>query len=590
MDVVVMTEVQSPFHKLANLPAIRALVKDYVACFWNCATSPGDTYAGTAILCRRNPNSVLFGFHSSLGKDLEGRLITVRFNDCTIVGVYCPAQPDKNCLFLQLLNKHVALEQQFAVTFVVGDMNCPRTDQDISKYSPWIPKINKKTCDQIHMDMPAADKEMFLQNADPWIEARVHLNCLLHDRKLKDLGEDQHQFTWFPEPTTSNQNRQCGMRIDMMLAPVHCVRYATVQVLSHIKGSDHRPLVMDIATSYAQPTPASDAHDADHIANTLQMSQLSLAQEVSYIGQLARSYTDSEPMPTESCYESCEPFGIIQTKTIHDKTTKDAMTGDKSSDLNFETGCPPEDQKGFQLSDASLLKSILFLYNDASTIGIRVRVSVGRSSIICVLVDTGSTFNLLEYNFAKENIHDFKTRFSKRDMAPLTLGDGSMALQPCGIIEDVTLMFERSLGKYKTSSSTFVVIRGLPDLAIIGHDFFLSSHLTKGGRCPNAEISYARQSIRLGHIHIPWAYCDDSRQSSFGSQCKVYKAATNLLYSAQETRLPAQSITQVRAIFRDGQVRGKAWGIFHDISPQDLLAASSPASDIYRQQVTWTCG
>jgi hypothetical protein len=50
--------------------------------------------------------------------------------------------------------------------------------------------------------------------------------------------------------------------------------------------------------------------------------------------------------------------------------------------------------------------------------------------IIAALVDTGSTHNLVEYNFAKRSIPDFATRFFAVDMPPLTLGDDSSSMIP----------------------------------------------------------------------------------------------------------------------------------------------------------------
>ena len=62
----------------------------------------------------------------------------------------------------------------------------------------------------------------------------------------------------------------------------------------------------------ALPCPTNNNHDIDHIANTLQLSDLSLEQEVSYLAKIARNYIQNEIIPTETCYASCEPFGIIQ--------------------------------------------------------------------------------------------------------------------------------------------------------------------------------------------------------------------------------------------------------------------------------------
>ena len=46
------------------------------------------------------------------------------------------------------------------------------------------------------------------------------------------------------------------------------------------------------------------------------------------------------------------------------------------------------------------------------------------------------------------------------------------------------------------------------------------------------------------------------------------KAASNLLYALRDTRIPAQSITRVQAVFTERVLTEIVWGVFHDIAPQ----------------------
>jgi exonuclease III len=39
----------------------------------------------------RQPLKVIFGFHAGIPVDSEGRIITARFTDCSVILVYAPA-------------------------------------------------------------------------------------------------------------------------------------------------------------------------------------------------------------------------------------------------------------------------------------------------------------------------------------------------------------------------------------------------------------------------------------------------------------------------------------------------------------------
>jgi hypothetical protein len=88
-DVLVLTEIKSSLEKLRQIPLLWNRIAQYHYCFWSiCEYSSG--YAGTCVLTQRPPLSVKFGFNDDGPPEIEGRLVTVRFTDATIVGTYAP--------------------------------------------------------------------------------------------------------------------------------------------------------------------------------------------------------------------------------------------------------------------------------------------------------------------------------------------------------------------------------------------------------------------------------------------------------------------------------------------------------------------
>ena len=549
LDVLILTEVQSPFHKLACLPMVRTLLQSYEVSFWNAATKPNATYSGTAILCRKRPSSVLFGFHASAGQDHQGRIITVRFSDCSIVGVYCPAVPHDNIAFIQSLSKHVEVEQCTLPTFVVGDMNCPRTAQDISEYSPWVYQMNKK---ELERSNPDSNGDAWLRSNDPWQELKPHFEAFLLARALCDIGQNSGRYTWFPEPTRHSQIKRIGMRIDFALSPKQ-FSSCTLSILSHVRGSDHRPVVMDISV---KSISSDDALRNNQLSMTVPQSGKALKDELTFIKLLTNlciedsndSNDQEDIVDTNSSYPD---FGTISSKT----NPETIILPMSKTDPDSSTFTP--------ITQEGIKGGIFKIYNESRTIGIRVRLRLELSNIITALIDTGSTHTLVQYKFAEAHISNFKSRFKPMEMEALILGDGSRSLKPLGYVDHVKLHFEKSNDKYVLTTTTVVIVRGLPDDIIIGHEFFLRSHKHEGvGNGPRAEISYARQSLRLGHIHIPWAYYNDG-----DVRYSKLQASTDLVYAQGDTRLPAQAITQVQTRYRE-QLTTATWGIFHDISPQ----------------------
>jgi len=151
-DILGLTEVQAGFKDLHSIPALRAYMTQYAFSFWCCSTIGPEGQncfgqAGVALMCRRRPSHAFFGFDKALkpalDTDTQGRLITLVFLDYVIFHLYVPAKPAQMLEFYKKLTTHVknTMETFKLPCIMMGDLNCPFTEEDISDSRPWIQPI-----------------------------------------------------------------------------------------------------------------------------------------------------------------------------------------------------------------------------------------------------------------------------------------------------------------------------------------------------------------------------------------------------------------------------------------------------------------
>ena len=139
--ILAIQEVQSDFESLRKAPEIWPHLSRYKYGFWNLCTLPDKKgYAGTVIFTLSRPHTVSFGFPGYT--DSAGRVITLRFNDVTIINVYHhsigPNSDHAPRLELdKLLYSHVKNEQAIETVICICDFNVPHSDKDISEKRPW---------------------------------------------------------------------------------------------------------------------------------------------------------------------------------------------------------------------------------------------------------------------------------------------------------------------------------------------------------------------------------------------------------------------------------------------------------------------
>jgi hypothetical protein len=147
---------------------------------------------------------------------------------------------------------------------------------------------------------------------------------------------------------------------------------------------------------------------------------------------------------------------------------------------------------------------------DTSQTRIKVpaRFSEGQDDVL-IVVDTGSTYNLIDENFATLFITDHERSIRTTNIPALTLGDGTTRMKPIGIVKGVRFRFLDTNGHPVNRTSDFIVMNPLVEGVILGHQFFIQGHEgstanPSGDDAP--EISYRQQSITFGERQIPWCY------------------------------------------------------------------------------------
>ncbi|KAG9106331.1 hypothetical protein FRC07_008869 [Ceratobasidium sp. 392] len=136
-DILVLTET-----KVSDKPADPLLAKKYPHQYWSMAGKKG--YAGTAVLSKHKPLSTSFTLDSDPSlkpaldhEDVKGRLVTLEFENCWVIGTYVPNAGDG----LKSMDRKVAWQVAFeahlrkldAIKPVIwtGDLNVAPTAKDL---------------------------------------------------------------------------------------------------------------------------------------------------------------------------------------------------------------------------------------------------------------------------------------------------------------------------------------------------------------------------------------------------------------------------------------------------------------------------
>lgn len=197
--------------------------------FWNSAQKKG--YSGVAIASRLAPLSVTRGIGIA-EHDTEGRVLTAEYPDFFLVNVYTPNSQDE----LRRLEYRMEWEKAFRdyvmkldrnkPVIICGDLNVAHKEIDLRN-----PKTNRK-------------------NPGFTDEERGCMTTLLDsgfvDTFRHFYPDMEEAYSWWSYRNRARE-KNIGWRIDYFLVSERLVpRLRSADILGHIYGSDHCPVLLEV--------------------------------------------------------------------------------------------------------------------------------------------------------------------------------------------------------------------------------------------------------------------------------------------------------------------------------------------------------
>jgi len=200
--------------------------------YWNTGEQSG--YAGVLTLSKYKPINVIRGIDNE-DFDNEARAITLEFDEYFIVNIYIPSSVNKslaryyfriefdNALYTFIENLKAAKP-----VIICGDFNVAHKYIDIN--------AGNLRNEENPPGFKAEEREGF--------EKLLSLGFI---DSFRHLHPDSRTYTWFSKYKTKERRIDFGSRIDYFLVEEEFIdRVKSCTVNSHIKGSDHCPISLDI--------------------------------------------------------------------------------------------------------------------------------------------------------------------------------------------------------------------------------------------------------------------------------------------------------------------------------------------------------
>lgn len=193
-------------------------------------------YAGSALLCKEKPLSILKGFHpDSKMQDDEGRVMTAEFDKLFVVACYIPnASTDlkrldwKTKTWMQALKSHIQTLSMSKPTILTGDLNVCLEDIDLAR-----PKEN------LNKTAGFTDQE------------RDSMRDMATQLDLKDTWRQMHpelqRYTYFSYRFNC-RSKNLGWRLDYFYCPAELLtKVLSCEIREAVWGaSDHVPLLLTL--------------------------------------------------------------------------------------------------------------------------------------------------------------------------------------------------------------------------------------------------------------------------------------------------------------------------------------------------------
>ena len=440
-DILVLTEIRCKVDQLFSYEDfwLALETRGYRYCAWHSARDGvlKHGYAGVAILSKLAPISFIFGFQND--EDTEGRVLTIRFKDALLIGAYCPARPECMQSFLESLKNHNQLLKRSLglPVFLVGDINMIGAKSDAIEHS--IPYPNATQMCQDYFNTLIFNMGL------------IDSALIPNSNSAYDAVNSSKNVTWYERP----HRPKFGMRIDYILVPHQfsslVQNYARLAVI----GSDHLPIICTILSESGEKREVTPLISRNGLYNLLNLAGVSPMQQ---------------PVLTQN---DCKMLRAL------DKLMLDL----------------PMTQPKFALYYAELLPLKI------KTSSIRIEVRVGYWRYANALIDTGSTYCLIDRKILDDILATMPTAGKVTEINPilLSLGDGSTAskVNP-NAVTMLDVYFQTREGYEISVCQKFFVCPELNELLVIGHRFF------QDNRGNGADLSYENNSLLLKGMQLPW--------------------------------------------------------------------------------------
>ena len=271
-DVLFLSEVKCALASIGRPWELRHALAalGYKHVYWNaCSIEAMKGNWGCALISKIKPISIRVGMGDD-NADPQGRTITARFTDATIIGTYSPCskmdegESDARIAYDAAMRTHHTAEIHAQPTFGIGDYNVAPNSKDST-----LQRFQQQSCPSTKPSERRA-------------HARLLTSAGLDDAYVRLLPPHADPgFTWAANIAAGKRlfGREWRMRIDHSLAPTNRIgpgtqdghpRVAAVQIIPNKHGSDHSAMstifsstgTYTIPPHQATPTPPPGAAPA----------------------------------------------------------------------------------------------------------------------------------------------------------------------------------------------------------------------------------------------------------------------------------------------------------------------------------------
>ncbi|KAH7340862.1 Endonuclease/exonuclease/phosphatase [Rhizoctonia solani] len=248
-DIVILTET-----KLNDRSSDPLLTKKYPHQYWNIAAKKG--YAGTVILSKHKPISASYTLDSSANAasgapkldddDVKGRLVTLEFESCWVIGTYVPnageglKNMDRKVAWQVAFEAHLRKLDAIKPVIWTGDLNVAPTAKDLrNDKSNW-----NKTAGYTEQETSAF--KLTTSTAITKVETSSQGRAGPMIDLWRRLHPNDEHYTYFSYRFNARL-KGMGWRIDhVVISERFFPKIAACEIRNEIWGaSDHCPIVVD---------------------------------------------------------------------------------------------------------------------------------------------------------------------------------------------------------------------------------------------------------------------------------------------------------------------------------------------------------